>query len=361
MNRKVQVLIGLGLVLVMAGSVNNLLSYPETEDEDVVAATSAAGARKLDYAPYEALPLSYDPLNPSGKGPFPRGLASISPDAPLQGKVYDCRFVTALSSLASTHDGRRQILGMVVQNPDGTATVTLPGRSQHPVTIAPITPAESGIVAYVVEGGKRLPNAWVSLIEKAYGKSRGDHQEPFEYLLHFFRHGIWYGRWTAAPLHEPTGASYGMGDDKAIQILTGDPFVFLDTFSMQCGDFGFGKGFVSWPQVKSWFNREAVLNEMLAEQHRLFTRESKHGLVGVVLTDLAFQNAAVGMKHNHAYAILGYNPETGRIKLRDPYGKGDIIDRTSEAPRDGLDDGIFELSLPELNAYTSHIALRVKS
>ena len=360
MSRKTQLVVGLVLVLILAGSVFNLLSYPETESEDVSPEAHAAAADPSTYAPYTQLPLAYDPVWPVGKGLFPLGPASVNAQAPLQGKVYDCRFVTALASLASTEAGRKVILGMVEQHGDGSATVKFPGYKDEPVTVAPITPAEAPMVAYVVDAGTRLPTTWVSVIEKAYGKCRGAHQEPFEYLLHLLRHGIWYGRWTAAPLLDATGASYGMADDKAIQILSGDHFVFLDTFSMQCGDFGLGKGFLTRAQIKSWFNREAVLNELMDEQHRLFTNESRHGLFGVVLTDLAFQNASVGMKHNHAYAILGYDPRTTRLKLRDPYGKGDVMNPDG-LPRDGVDDGVFEVSLRELNMYASHIALRVKS
>src|SRR5262249_30934572 len=136
---------------------------------------------------------------------------------------------------------------------------------------------------------------------------------------------------------------------------------YLDTFSLQCGDLGLGKGYLTWLQVRSWFNRDAVFNELVDEQHRLFVNESRHGLFGVVLTDLAYQNAQVGMKHNHAYAILGYNPRTQHLRLRDPYGQGDIIDPAVGLPRDGRDDGIFELSLRELNMYASHVALRLKT
>lgn len=359
MRRKAQVLAGLVLVLMLAGTVTNLLSYPETEDEDVFAATQLPGGRKPPYSAFGDLPLLYDPADPAGGGPFPQGLLGVRPEAPVQGKIYDCRFITALTSLASTEGGRRAIFEMIAQNPDGSMTVTFPGAKAEPVTVAPVSPEEAEIVAYVAAGGRRIPTTWVSVIEKAYGRFRGAHQEFFEFLVHFLRHGIWYGRWNAAPRLDPAGASYGMADDKAIRILTGDSYVFLDTFSMQCGEFGLGKGYVTWAQIKSWFDRKGVLEELMDEQHRLLTNESRHGLVGVVLTDLAYQNAAVGMRHNHAYAILGYDPKTCRIRLRDPYGKGDFIDPTTGWPRDGQDDGIFEISLEELNLYTSHIALRI--
>src|SRR4030095_15047970 len=172
-------------------------------------------------APYARLPLAYNPLKPAGNGAFPAGLASVSARAPIQGKIYDCRFVTALSSLASTEEGRRQIFGMIGQHPDGSVTIAFPGYKHEPLTVAPVTPEEAQLVAYVVDGNTRLPNTWVSVVEKAYGKCRAAHQEPLEYLLHLFRHGIWHGRWTAAPLYAATGASYGMADDKAIQILSG--------------------------------------------------------------------------------------------------------------------------------------------
>lgn len=54
-----------------------------------------------------------------------------------------------------------------------------------------------------------------------------------------------------------------------------------------------------------------------------------------------------GISNNHAYSLLGYNPVTDEVQLRNPWHRGEWTIK-----QDGVDDGIF--SMPLLQFYSSY-------
>ena len=53
-----------------------------------------------------------------------------------------------------------------------------------------------------------------------------------------------------------------------------------------------------------------------------------------------------GIRGSHAYSVLGYDPETHTIQLRNPWGQGEPADEEGN-PRDGVNDGVFTMTLEE--------------
>jgi hypothetical protein len=283
---------------------------------------------------------------------FPRGIDSIKAQI-VQQDVYDCRFLAALASLAATDRGRQRIFNMFTNNGDGTVTVTFARGIR--VTVQPLTHLESRLYARTRMTGQSSGGTWLPLLEKAYGQYRSLQQNPLERLFRLLKHGIFDWRWTPEPELPGFGASYGAKDNLAIELLTGGKVSVLPTISWEIGDFGLGKGWVTSRQIMSWFNRERVMQTYLAEQDALLVRTFVQGAIVTATTDVQPQADARGLWSHHAYAVIGYDGKTREIKLQDPMGTDDFVDPCTGKIRDGINDGIFELSLWEFNKYFSHL------
>jgi hypothetical protein len=127
------------------------------------------------------------------------------------------------------------------------------------------------------------------------------------------------------------------------------------TTSWEIGQFGLGKDAVSWRQVRSWLDRAKVEAELQSEQDAVLHDFKAKNIIATATTEAGNDAVRVGLKTNHAYAVVGYDDARRAITLSDPYSNGDFIDATTNKPRDGVDDGVFTLTLPEFNKYFSHL------
>jgi hypothetical protein len=299
-------------------------------------------------------PLSADKDAVVGVPLFAEGVEKTDAGSITQGGVYDCRFLAELASFLRTPRGKQAIATMISENGDGTFTVTFPGTPDEPVRVEPLTATELKIYATSQTIDKRADGLWLPVVEKAYGEYRIRHQNPAEHVLRFIKHGLFEWRWTSRPELTGFGASYGAKDDKAVFLLTGHDMRRIPTTSVEIGEYGLAKGYVTSRQIRSWFDRRAVVKEMLDEQDAWLRRAIAHGAIITATTEIAASEAH-GLFSNHAYTVLGYNPDSRELLIRDVMGKCDLLDERTGRVRDGRLDGIFVVSLGEFNRYFSHI------
>lgn len=55
-----------------------------------------------------------------------------------------------------------------------------------------------------------------------------------------------------------------------------------------------------------------------------------------------------GLPKGHAYSVLGYDAKTDMITVRNPWGNTEVSD--GHGPRDGVDDGVFQMPLSEFKS-----------
>lgn len=325
---------------------------------------SVRGLRIIDWLKVFS-PGKYKPLteSPPSKNVvlFPKGKDSIDGRYVIQGGVYDCRFLSIIASFASSPKGKGVLFEMIKENPDGTYTVTFPNEKGNPITIAPLTEKEVSIYARLEDRvTKQNKGLWLAVLEKAFGKYRIEHQDPYEHFLHFSKHALFEGRFTSSPMLEGFGASFGAKDDGAAVLLTGKPLNKMPTSGWEIGSFGLGKGYVSMRQIRSWFDRDKVRKEFEDEQHQALAACFKNGGIANAGTEVSPEASAHGLMSGHAYSVLGYDAEKRLLLISDPMGKGDFFyPEEGNAIKDGVNDGIFTLPLSEFNKYFSHVSAQV--
>ena len=107
----------------------------------------------------------------------------------------------------------------------------------------------------------------------------------------------------------------------------------------------------------SWFNRVQVSRDFAIEQDAALRKCNQGRLLGIATTELNGNCQAYGLMPGHAYGIVGYSPERRAIKLKDPFGRGDLRRADSTKALDGFDDGVFEIGLSDFNLLFSHLRL----
>ncbi len=287
---------------------------------------------------------------------FTRGLESLRPEFIEQGAVYDCRFLATVASLCASESSRRQLFSSIKAGSDGSYSVYFPGIKET-VTVSKLSPYELLLYAKAKDGDCLSTGVWLPVLEKAYGQYRNGHQNFFDQTRRFCKHAILEGRFTANSELPGFAAAYGATDDQAAVLLGCRPLTEYKTLSFECGEFGFGKGYVTLRQLSSWFNRAQVSRDFVTEQDSALRKCSQGRLFGIATTELNGNCQAYGLMPGHAYGLLAYSPDKRAIKLKDPFGRGDLRRADSKKALDGVDDGIFESGLSDFNLLFSHLRL----
>lgn len=246
----------------------------------------------------------------------PNALDSIVPEAATQGGLGDCYFISALSSSASTEQGRRAIRDMVQDNNDGTYTVTFPGAPDEPIRITRPTDAQLALYAKGSEHG-----IWAAVIEKAYG----------EYASRsVLRRNIF-----SLSSNEIPQENIGSGSLKSdgLRILTPGG---VDSYS-----FNFGN------------ESNDELDKALTDATR-DGRPITLGRNGSPWETLGLSNGDDGVPRRHEYAVIGYDPETKTLLVRNPWGHTEPRDSQGR-PKDGVDDGVYRMTIDEVRKTFSSI------
>lgn len=287
---------------------------------------------------------------------FTQGLESLRPVNIEQGAVYDCRFLATVASLCASQTGRQELFSHIKAGSDGSYSVYFPGVNQT-VVVSKLSPYELLLYAKAKDPDCRNAGIWLAVLEKAYGQYRNQHQSLFDQLRRFCKHAILEGRFTASSELPGFAAAYGATDDQAAVLLGARPLTEYKTFSFECGEYGFGKGYATLRQLSSWFNRDQVSLEFASEQDAALRKALSKSLLGIATTELNGNCQAYGLMPGHAYGILGYNPATHSLKLKDPFGRGDLRLANSKKALDGVEDGVFEIGLTDFNLLFSHLRL----
>lgn len=278
----------------------------------------------------------------------------VSPQYIKQGEVYDCRFLSSIASFVSTARGQAAVRNMIDASKSPIYTVNFAG-VKTPLTVEPLSQLEDKMYSKALNYQNQSGGEWLPVLEKAYGQYRNSTQPPYFVFLRTIKHFITEGRLTPQTKVPGYGATFGGTDDGAIKVLSDHDTKDYSTFAYDCGDFGFGNGYVTWRQLKSWFNRDKVRQEYLNEQDKVLQEAHRRQAIIIATSEQRTNCPAFGLRSGHAYGVIGYNPKIRCIKLRDPYGNGDFKLLTTGKPIDGVDDGIFELSLYDFNVLFSHL------
>ncbi len=239
-----------------------------------------------------------------------RPLDSISPTDIEQGKIGDCYLLAPLASLAGTPQGREKIAGMIEDNgvnTNGTQTytVTFPGAPDRPITVAAPTESELAYYAAASKGGY-----WPAVLEKAYGT--------------YLNNASWF------PSTNPQDAADGGSAFNAgIEILSENG---LETKSFED---------LSGTEIVSIVRNNLASGKPLTVSS-LGTWSS---LVGG-----ANEMEGLGLPRNHEFGITGFDEKTCKVTLYNPWGEKEP-ENSFGKPRDGEDDGVFQLTLEELKTF----------
>ncbi len=178
-----------------------------------------------------------------------------SPDDVRQGALGDCWFLSALAGVAQNDPAA--VRRMVRSNPDGTFTISFPGRD--PVTVPAPTDAELATYASAANG------QWVQVFERAAATAQGHTRQQ--------------------PQQDMNG---GLATD-AIELLTGNDAEFTDTESQ-----------TAW------------------RTHRQLVAAFADGRT--VAADILDPDGVEGLPGGHSYTILNYDARRGIVTIRNPWG-----------------------------------------
>ena len=199
-----------------------------------------------------------------------------------QDSTYDCYFNSAVGSLAQA--SAQNIMKLIQQNPDGTFTVTFPGKAPEKVP----APTDSEIAAY----SDASDGVWFNVLEKAYAKIR-----PIK---------------PAMATKEPLDAAALIGGDgNAVMALVSGHQTEVLRFPLKSGH---------------------------AADER-FLAEVRADLAG------AFHDhrAVVTGKYHHAFAVVAFDPRTDTVTIHNPYD-GNGGEGLPDGESDFSSGGFFSIS-----------------
>ncbi|CAN5419689.1 hypothetical protein BH11CYA1_BH11CYA1_43060 [soil metagenome] len=353
---KKRIFIGVCTLLVLS-SIISMLHDVEYTGQDISVRGPRIFAWLKGVVPPFCLRSIKTSLASNPEGPlFVHGLDSLRPEVIVQGAVYDCRFLATVASYTATAAGRQALYDSIKSNKNGSYSVTFPGNNET-VCVSKLTDEERLLYAKTKDRSGRSAGIWLAVLEKAYGQYRNQHQDLLCQIRRAAKHIILEGRFTSDSRLPGFAAAYGATDDQAAQLLSARHLKELRAFSYECGDSGFGKDYVTLRQLSSWFNRDQVKRQFVCEQDAALRKASQSELLGIATTELNGDCEAYGLNPGHAYAVLSYNPDRCLLKLKDPFGRGDLCLANTKVALDGVDDGIFEIGLGDFNLLFSHLRL----
>ncbi|RYX99474.1 hypothetical protein EON78_03575 [bacterium] len=235
-----------------------------------------------------------------GKLILPKKASEISFSHINQGGAGDCYFLAALASQAQRNP--QKILDMIKDNKDGTYDIKFSDK-----TVKVKAPTETEIGLYGDGAG------WMSLIEKAYAVYRNDGA-----LLK-----------KDNPYDKSGGGSVVIG--RGIKELTGNSF---ETNLLKAT------------------NKNST-------RSKLIDAEKNNKLMTASISKHIVSKSEFNLPDGHVYTIMGYDSQTDKVKIRNPWGHTEAENDLGIA-RDGSDDGVFEVSIDEFYKAFSMVAYEKK-
>ncbi len=268
---------------------------------------------------------------------------SVNANGVKQGEVGDCNFLSPLSSWSDTPEGKKSIREMIKpagKDKDGndqyTVTFHDPKNPSKTFDVTVTKPSESELINYAkgTENG-----TWAATIEKAYGKYRIDHDENGNVINRTIGNG------------EPIqlGAGGHTSAKNAITILTGKKAENIDinSFGQSLSDLDkdLTKAFTGNKPVMTAAIEGLGEGAMKKPWYAKWLMQPAGGLDGD-------KSATSGLTAGHEYSVLGYDPKSQQVTMRNPYGSNDAKD-----PNMVSKNGTFKMSLTDFQKNFSHYTL----
>ncbi len=241
-----------------------------------------------------ARPLFATPDNPAASIRIQPGLS--------QGTYNDCFFLSPLAGVIQNDPAA--VARMIKDNHNGTYTVTFPGAPDKPITVTPPTDAELALGASSGQDG-----TWLTVLEKAYAYHRNresgqPNPNPYEQI--------------------DSGGLLGTG----LQIVTG----------------------------------HSSDQDILALTSKAATREKLKASLAqkgaITASTFGAGSSDKNIMSSHVYAVLGYDPATDRVTIRNPWGANG--EPRGIAHPDSQQDGVFSLTMDEFYQLFNLIAYEEK-
>lgn len=227
-----------------------------------------------------------------------------------QGPLGDCFFVAPVGAFVERDHAA--IMRMIVENKEPTGvsyTVTFPGHEA--LTVSPVTDGEIALTSSTGDEG-----VWLAVLEKAFGELRGRQKSA--------KAGGGPGE---APEVSTDAIAHGGTMGSAVEALTGHGAERLGL----------------WSKIQK--TPDAAGEVTSAARGAMVGALKAKRLVGASTRD---EKLPPGVSPNHAYAILGFDEASDRVKLWNPHGntfkpKGAVGIEHGYATK----GGIFEVPLDE--------------
>jgi hypothetical protein len=215
-------------------------------------------------------------------------LESITPDAIKQGRIGDCYFEASLAAVAKSNP--ELIKNAIKDNHDGTYTVTFPGDPNSKITVSAPTEAEVGL--YNSSGSNGI---WASIMEKAYGQYKGEHQ-------HF---------WQSSNGTAQSNADGGGWPADVLKLLTGS-----EVSSISSDDSPATKAELARQLEAAFASNPPKAVACISDSNSNFDEWFRH----------LPETTQANFQKNHAYTITGFKPDGhggGTVTIRNPWGGGE--------------------------------------
>ncbi len=250
---------------------------------------------------------------------FPSGIKSIDPDKIKQGKIGDCQAISAISSLARSEQGRNLILNYFSYEGTEYIKVNLPG-SVEPITVSIFDVKDNEIYATSTDGG-----LWLPVLEKAlaiYTRKFGegpvcDADDNYTLFIKSLSLEYLYDDYVLDAIDGTF----------IIKILTGS-----ESNSLDIDDLDFE---ALHRHLITFTEKSEILTA------GVFCNLSEYNIEGDV------NNISELLTSCHQYSILGYDRYKRTVKIRNPYGEGELLNVKSGQPIDQVNDGVFYLNLKD--------------
>ncbi|CAN5276494.1 hypothetical protein BH11CYA1_BH11CYA1_09980 [soil metagenome] len=229
-----------------------------------------------------------------------------------QGGVGDCHIMSSLTSMAATEEGRKTIEKMIVDNDNGTYTVTFPGAPNEKLIVKKPTEAEQLIYARNSVAGTGY---WATVIESAYGQ--------------YVNKSVSRRNISNLTGSDQPNEAAGQG---AISILGGN----AEALNLLTGKNSYSKSI-------SGLTDEQLENKMM--QSKINQTPIIVGKNGVISEIVYGGDANVAPPGKHFYGVVDYDPATKMVTMRNPWNK-----------QDKKYAGKFQVTLQEFRAQFSDIA-----
>ncbi len=252
---------------------------------------------------------------------FPQGVASIRPDHIQQGEYGTCTILAAAAAMAANPAGKQALFEMISEKPDGSFVVKFP--AEKAVTVKRPTDAE--LILHASSGPDGL---WLSVLEKAFVKRMESQMQ---------------GK-SEEEVEKAVNSGYYLSE--GIRLLTGN--------KAQDGTI---PG-TPLPQLRSFVAQTLAENRVLLVTLNPDSAQAKDK----ALKEKTKRNEEIyadGLVGLHAYSVIGFDPATDTIKLRNPWNHTELLGKNGKAA-DGVDDGVFSVKLDVFQQLFSDIAWQTR-